>query len=61
MLKSPAGSMFRRIRKTASAVGLAVGRSEEYDGSMRDEDDEEDGGQKMDEEISANGTRVWYR
>jgi hypothetical protein len=61
---SPVGSVLRRIRKTASAVGLAVGRPGEYDnytgrdgvGHQRAEsgDDEDEG-------VKSNGTRVWYR
>lgn len=62
---SPSGSVMRRIRKTASTVGLSVGRPQNYDG-----DDHvnrpQDAGDIDDDEIvndsmKANGTRVWYR
>jgi hypothetical protein len=56
--------MLKRLRRTASAVGLAIGNAaDSYDvdvGSLRGEiDDEAD--EEMDEGMKANGTRVWYR
>jgi hypothetical protein len=57
---SPVGSVMRKIRKTASTMGLAVGRQGEYDGDERvglgdgDGDDEQ-------EAVKSNGARVWYR
>lgn len=60
---SPARSLVRTLRKTASTVGLAVGRPQAYDAevrrSMEDEEAHED--DDMDEGMKANGTRVWYR
>ena len=51
------GSVMKRVRKTASAVGLNVGQAENYDGE-NEQADEEAGD---DESLKANGTRVWYR
>lgn len=56
--------MIRRLRRTASAVGLSVGsRPENYDGEARSlrgmMDDDED--EEVNEGMKANGTRVWYR
>ena len=61
--RSPGGSVFHRMRKTASAVGLAVGRPESYDGDVAgdEDDDDEDEDEEEDEGMKANGTRVWYR
>ena len=60
--QSPTRTVLRRLRKTASAVGLSVGgRPDTYDGdatSLRNEGYEED---LVDEGMKANGTRVWYR
>ena len=65
---SPGGTMIRRLRKTASAVGLAIGNTaDSYDAGVRnlrveandDDDAEEDEG--LVEGMKANGTRVWYR
>jgi hypothetical protein len=62
--RTPGGTMLKRLRRTASAVGLAIGNAaDSYDvdvGSLRGEiDDEAD--EEMDEGMKANGTRVWYR
>ncbi|ORY35468.1 putative voltage-gated chloride channel [Naematelia encephala] len=53
--KSPQNSVLRRLRHTASRVGLSVGQSDEYDVQAlgRDEHDDDQGRR-------ANGTRVWY-
>ena len=58
---SPAASIVKRLRKTASAVGLAVGKPANYDEhtqSGRDDDEEEDA--ESNEGMKANGMRVWY-
>ncbi|ORX38562.1 chloride channel [Kockovaella imperatae] len=61
MQGSPANSVFRTLRKTASAVGLSVGRPEEYDaGDVMGHDPGEAGDVIDDGGLSANGTRVWY-
>ncbi|WRT68309.1 uncharacterized protein IL334_005285 [Kwoniella shivajii] len=57
--QSPTGSVMRKLRKTASAVGIGVGRPDNYDdeasrGRADDEMLEDDEGER------ANGTRVWY-
>lgn len=55
---SPAGSVMRKIRHTASLAGLRVGPSGAYDAPA-----EESAGMLGDEDEGrrANGTRVWYR
>lgn len=58
--QSPTGSVMRRIRRTASTIGMGFGRPDNYDdvnnrGSAEDEMLEDDEGER------ANGTRVWYR
>ncbi|KAK4689513.1 hypothetical protein P7C73_g598, partial [Tremellales sp. Uapishka_1] len=61
-LRSPTSLVFRKLRATASMVGLAVG-TEEYDGGEsdgRDDRDEEDEEPRGEEGKKANGTRVWY-
>ena len=60
-MKSPTNSVFRRLRKTASAVGLSVGRPEEYDADPAGGDEAEEGIGAEDESVGANGRRVWYR
>lgn len=54
----------RKIRKTASAVGLSLGRAEGYDQEDEDGDgdgDDEAGMEEEDEARKSNGMRVWYR
>ncbi|OCF76116.1 voltage-gated chloride channel [Kwoniella mangroviensis CBS 8886] len=58
-LQSPTGSVMRRIRKTASTIGMGIGRPDKYDdetsrGRPEDEMLEDDEGER------ANGMRVWY-
>ncbi|WWC90776.1 uncharacterized protein L201_005713 [Kwoniella dendrophila CBS 6074] len=57
--QSPTGSVMRRIKRTASTIGMGFGRPDNYDdetsrGKDNDEMMEDDEGQR------ANGTRVWY-
>lgn len=62
--QSPVGSVFRKIRKTASAVGLRLGGTQgNYDAEGEDEGREEDeeGLEEEDEAMKSNGMRVWYR
>ena len=56
--KSPAGSVMRRLKKSASHIGLHLGGQMEYDTdrAMAHEDGEDD-----EEGMRTNGTRVWYR
>lgn len=56
--KSPASSVFRTLRKTASTVGISLGGQGEYDA---DEDADDVEQEDEDEGKRANGTRVWYR
>jgi chloride channel 3/4/5 len=55
----------RRIRKTASTIGLSVGRPQNYDGDdhvNRPQDAEDvDDDEIVNDSMKANGTRVWYR
>jgi chloride channel 3/4/5 len=57
--RSPTGSVFRRLRKTASSVGISLGGQGNYDAEQEEIGDEELG--EEDEGKKANGTRVWYR
>lgn len=60
--QSPVGSVFRKIRKTASAVGLSLGTPGSYDGQEEDEGYDAEGEvEEEDEARKSNGTRVWYR
>lgn len=59
---SPVGSVFRKIRKTASAVGLSLGGGQgSYDAAEDDDWDGDDDMEEEDEAIRSNGMRVWYR
>lgn len=60
---SPTRSIVRTLRKTASTVGLSVGRTQAYDAEVRRsvEDEEANEDDDVDEGMKANGTRVWYR
>nr|XP_018261404.1 voltage-gated chloride channel [Kwoniella dejecticola CBS 10117]OBR83562.1 voltage-gated chloride channel [Kwoniella dejecticola CBS 10117] len=58
--QSPTGSVMRRIKRTASTIGMGFGRPDNYDddasrGKVDDDEMLED-----DEGERANGTRVWY-
>nr|XP_019044593.1 voltage-gated chloride channel [Kwoniella bestiolae CBS 10118]OCF23523.1 voltage-gated chloride channel [Kwoniella bestiolae CBS 10118] len=58
-MQSPTGSVMKRIRRTASTIGMGFGRPDKYDdetsrGRPEDEMLEDDEGER------ANGTRVWY-
>lgn len=57
---SPAKSVYRTLRKTASAVGLSLGRPALYD-EADDVDEDEIEAMEEDEAQQVNGTRVWYR
>ena len=60
MKSSPTNSVFAKMRRTASAVGLAVGSPRDYDHDRGDGHDEEDVDDDGDSGLSTNGTRVWY-
>ncbi|WVR07458.1 hypothetical protein IAU60_004499 [Kwoniella sp. DSM 27419] len=55
---SPSSTVLRKLKKTASTIGLGIGRPDHYDDNTArargEEDLEEDEGER------ANGTRVWY-
>jgi chloride channel 3/4/5 len=61
---SPVGSIVRKIRKTASAVGLRLGGTQgNYDMEDADtgEGENEESMEEEDEAMKSNGMRVWYR
>lgn len=60
---SPVGSIVRKIRKTASAVGLRLGGTQgNYDPDDADgERENEESMEEEDEAMKSNGMRVWYR
>ena len=53
---SPVGTVMRRLRKTASTMGLNVGGPGEYDANTVKDDDMD----SEEEDKRNNGTRVWY-
>ncbi|KAK8854828.1 hypothetical protein IAR55_003567 [Kwoniella newhampshirensis] len=57
---SPPGSVIRRLKKTVSAVGLGLGRPENYDDVGMSRRGEENEMLEDNEGERANGTRVWY-
>ncbi|WWD19024.1 hypothetical protein CI109_103482 [Kwoniella shandongensis] len=58
--KSPTGSVIRRLKKTASAVGLGLGRPDNYDDVALARRGDEDEMLEDTEGERANGSRVWY-
>ncbi|WVQ81895.1 hypothetical protein IAT38_004022 [Cryptococcus sp. DSM 104549] len=59
-LLSPTGSVMRKLKKKASAVGLGLGRPENYDDESLARRGEEEEMMEDNEGERANGTRVWY-
>lgn len=52
---SPAGSVFKSLRRQASNIGLSIGKPDAYDDARKDSDTEDD-----EPAQTINGTRVWY-
>jgi chloride channel 3/4/5 len=53
---SPVGTAFKRLRHSASNIGLSFGKPDTYDDDARKDSDTEDDEPAQ----TANGTRVWY-
>nr|XP_019011401.1 voltage-gated chloride channel [Kwoniella pini CBS 10737]OCF50182.1 voltage-gated chloride channel [Kwoniella pini CBS 10737] len=57
---SPTGSVMRKIKRTASTIGMGFGRPDHYDDDASRGKGGEDEMLEDDEGERANGTRVWY-